>query len=95
MKFLRRILDRIHPSFGKGGKYERFYPVYEAADTFLYTPGSVTKGASHVRDGMDMKRIMIMVCISLIPCVFMALWNTGYQANVTIHNRKQAEKASR
>lgn len=92
MNFLRRILDRLHPSFSKGGKYERLYPVYEAADTFLYTPGSVTKGPSHVRDGMDMKRIMIMVCLSLIPCVFMAFWNTGYQANITIHNRRQAER---
>ena len=92
MKPLRRILDRIHPLFAKGGKYERLYPLYEAADTFLYTPGTVTPGASHVRDGMDMKRIMITVCIALIPCVFMALWNTGYQANVTVHNRRVAEQ---
>jgi Na+-transporting NADH:ubiquinone oxidoreductase subunit B len=92
MKPLRRILDRIHPLFAKGGKYERFYPLYEAADTFLYTPGTVTKHASHVRDGMDMKRIMIMVCIALIPCVYMAFWNTGYQANIVIHNRKLAEQ---
>ncbi len=92
MKPLRRILDRIHPWFAKGGKYERFYPLYEAADTFLYTPGTVTRGASHVRDGMDMKRIMITVCVALIPCVYMAFWNTGYQANVTIHNRRVAEQ---
>ncbi len=92
MKPLRRLLDRIHSSFAKGGKYERLYPVYEAMDTFLYTPGTVTKGPSHVRDGMDMKRIMIMVCIALIPCVLMAFWNTGYQANTTIHNRQMAQK---
>ena len=92
MNPLRRLLDRIHPAFAKGGKYERFYPLYEAMDTFLYTPGTVTTGASHVRDGMDMKRIMFTVCIALIPCVFMAFWNTGYQANITIHNRKVAER---
>ncbi|MCA9072180.1 MAG: RnfABCDGE type electron transport complex subunit D, partial [Planctomycetaceae bacterium] len=92
MKPLRRLLDKLHHSFAKGGKYERFYPLYEATDTFLYTPGTVTKTASHVRDGMDMKRIMITVCVALIPCVFMAFWNTGYQANLLIHNRKQAER---
>lgn len=92
MKPLRRLLDKLHHSFAKGGKYERFYPVYEAVDTFLYTPGSVTKTASHVRDGMDMKRVMIIVCVALLPCVFMAFWNTGYQANTVIHNRKQAQR---
>lgn len=92
MKPLRRLLDKLHHTFAKGGKYERFYPIYEATDTFLYTPGTVTKTASHVRDGMDMKRIMITVCVALLPCVFMAFWNTGYQANTVIHNRKQAER---
>jgi Na+-transporting NADH:ubiquinone oxidoreductase subunit B len=81
MKFLRNKLDQIEPLFHKGGKLERLYPVYEAIDTFLYTPGAVTKGASHVRDGMDMKRMMIFVVIALAPCIFMACWNTGYQAN--------------
>jgi Na+-transporting NADH:ubiquinone oxidoreductase subunit B len=92
MKFVRRYLDRIHPFFAKGGKYERFSPIYEAADRTLYTPGTVTKGPCHVRDGVDTKRIMLMVCLALVPCVFMALWNTGYQANITIHNRKQAQR---
>lgn len=92
MKSLRRYLDRIHPSFAKGGKYERFSSLYDAADSFLYTPGTVTKGPCHVRDGMNIKRIMLMVCIALVPCVFMALWNTGYQANITLHNRKQAQR---
>lgn len=82
MKFLRNKLDQIEPLFQKGGKLERLYPVYEAIDTFLYTPGAVTKGASHVRDGMDMKRMMIFVVIALAPCIFMACWNTGYQANL-------------
>jgi len=82
MKFLRNTLDQLEPLFHKGGKLERLYPVYEALDTFLYTPGIVTKGASHVRDGMDVKRMMIFVVIALTPCIFMACWNTGYQANV-------------
>ena len=86
MKFLRNTLDKLHPLFDKGGKLEKFYPLYEAGDTFLYTPGEVTKGSTHVRDALDLKRMMIMVVIALVPCVFMAMWNTGYQANVAIQS---------
>lgn len=81
MKPLRRLLDKLRPKFEKGGKHERLYPLYEAVDTFLYTPGEVTKRASHVRDSLDLKRMMTTVVVALIPCVVMALWNTGYQAN--------------
>ncbi|MCA9230929.1 MAG: NADH:ubiquinone reductase (Na(+)-transporting) subunit B [Planctomycetales bacterium] len=81
---LRNLLDRLHPAFGKGGKLERFYPLFEMADTFLYTPADVTKNASHVRDAMDLKRMMSLVVVALGPCFFMAMHNTGYQANLAI-----------
>lgn len=84
MKILRKSLDSLHPHFAKGGKLEKLYPLYEAIDTFLYSPGQVTQGATHVRDGMDLKRMMITVAISLVPCIFMAIYNTGYQANTAI-----------
>ena len=86
MKFLRNILDDLHPQFDKGGKLEKLYPLYEALDTFLYTPGEVTEGASHVRDGMDLKRMMVTVIVALVPCMFMAMYNTGYQANSAMAN---------
>ncbi|QDT16707.1 NADH:ubiquinone reductase (Na(+)-transporting) subunit B [Alienimonas californiensis] len=81
MKLLRSSLDKFAPLFEKGGKLEKMYPAYEAADTFLYTPGEVTEGPSHVRDGMDLKRMMTLVIVALIPAIFMACYNTGYQAN--------------
>ena len=81
---MRSLLDSIETHFKKGGKLARFYPLYEALDTFLYTPGKTTKAASHVRDGIDVKRIMITVALSLLPCVGMALYNTGYQSNLAI-----------
>ncbi len=84
MKFLRNALDKVHPLFDKGGKFEKLYPLYEAGDTFLFTPGTVTKGMTHIRDSLDLKRMMIMVVVALVPCVFMAMWNTGYQANLAI-----------
>lgn len=93
MKPLRAALDNLHPYFEKGAKLEKLYPLYELVDTFLYTPGEVTRGASHVRDGIDLKRIMITVGIALFPCVFMALYNTGFQANVAMAKLGLAEAA--
>ena len=84
MRLLRALLDSQAKHFKKGGKLEALYPLYEANDTFLYTPGEVTSGASHVRDGLDLKRMMVTVVLSLLGCVFMAMYNTGYQANLAI-----------
>ncbi len=81
---LRKLLDRLHPTFAQGGSLEKLFPLYEAIDTFLYTPSDTTRGASHVRDGMNLKRMMSIVVIALAPCFFMALQNTGYQANLAI-----------
>ena len=60
---LRGTLDRLAPQFEKGGRYERLYPLYEMIDTICYSPGLVTKTSSHVRDAVDMKRIMTTVWI--------------------------------
>jgi Na+-transporting NADH:ubiquinone oxidoreductase subunit B len=81
---LRDLLDSVEPHFTHGGKLERLFPLYELIDTFLYTPADVTKNAAHVRDNLDLKRMMIMVVVALLPCIVMALWNTGYQANMAI-----------
>jgi Na+-transporting NADH:ubiquinone oxidoreductase subunit B len=81
---LRAGLDRIAPTFQQGGRLAWFHPVYEMVDTILYTPGRATRTASHVRDGIDLKRMMTVVVIALIPCMLMALYNTGYQAQLAI-----------
>lgn len=93
MKFLRNLLDQAEPHFVGEGKLKRFFALYEVLDTFLYTPGEVTTGASHVRDGMDLKRMMITVAVALTPCIMMAMWNTGYQANLAMEAMGIAEKA--
>lgn len=84
MKALRRLLDRQEKLFRPGGKLARLYPFFEAGDTFLYTPGEVTKGASHVRDALDLKRMMSTVVVALAGCVAMAMYNTGLQAHLKI-----------
>lgn len=77
----RDFLDSIEPHFTKGGKLEKYYGLYEMVDTFMYTPPTVTRGATHVRDGNDLKRTMTFVVIATAFCILMAMYNTGYQAN--------------
>ncbi|MEI6354804.1 MAG: NADH:ubiquinone reductase (Na(+)-transporting) subunit B [Methylococcus sp.] len=84
MSSTRQFLDKLHPHFSKGGRLEKLYPVYEMVDTFLYSPSDVTSGATHVRDAVDLKRVMTYVWIAALPCMFMALLNTGYQANLAM-----------
>lgn len=79
MQFLRKLLDAQGRIFLKGGKLEKLYPLYEAGDTFLFTPGQTTKSATHVRDGLDLKRMMFIVVVALIPATLMAMYNTGLQ----------------
>ena len=78
---LRKFLDKIEHNFEQGGKYEKWYALYEAVDTFFYRPGSVTKSTAHVRDGIDLKRMMITVWLCTFPAMFFGMWNIGYQAN--------------
>ena len=89
MKALRKLLDSQAHLFEKGGKFEKFEAMYEAPDTLLFTPGHVTSGDVHVRDGLDLKRMMITVVAAMVPCVMMALYNTGYQANLAISQGAQ------
>jgi len=81
MKLLRSFLDSLHTQVRPGGKFARLFPLYEALDSFLFSPGAVTAGAPHVRDAMDLKRVMITVVVALLPCFIMAIWNTGFEAD--------------
>lgn len=80
MKSLREYIDHLEPHFEKGGKYEKWYALYEAATTIFYTPGHVTNNASHVRDNIDLKRIMIFVWACTFPAMFWGMYNVGYQS---------------
>jgi Na+-transporting NADH:ubiquinone oxidoreductase subunit B len=81
---IRSVLDNMEPHFHKGGKYENWYALYEAVDTIFYTPGKVTRAASHVRDAIDLKRMMILVWMCTFPAVFVGLYNVGFQANTAM-----------
>ncbi|EKO3653924.1 NADH:ubiquinone reductase (Na(+)-transporting) subunit B [Vibrio metschnikovii] len=77
---LKKFLEDIEPHFEPGGKHEKWFALYEAAATLFYTPGLVTKKSSHVRDSVDLKRIMIMVWFAVFPATFWGMYNAGGQA---------------
>ncbi|MEY8262824.1 MAG: RnfABCDGE type electron transport complex subunit D, partial [Bermanella sp.] len=78
---LKSYIESLEPHFTKGGRFEKWYPLYEAIDTGLYSPPSVTNNSAHVRDGIDLKRIMITVWLCAFPAMFFGMWNLGFQAN--------------
>ena len=79
MNVLRNLVDRIKPTFEKGGKLGFLHSTFDAFETFLFVPNTVTRHGSHVRDCVDLKRVMIMVVIALVPAMLFGIWNTGYQ----------------
>ena len=79
MNFIRKNLDKIKKPFEKGGKLEKFYPAFDAFETFLFVPNHTTISGSHIRDAVDLKRTMVTVIIALIPALLYGIYNTGYQ----------------
>ena len=78
---IRSYFNSIEPHFERGGKYEKYYPIFEMIETIFFTSNTVTKVAPHARSFVDMKRVITYVVISTIPCVLWALYNTGFQTN--------------
>ncbi len=81
---LRKLLDNIERHFQEGGRFQNYYALYELFDTFLYAPDSVTRSTAHVRDGVDLKRIMITVWLAAFPAMFYGMYNLGFQANLIL-----------
>ncbi len=81
---LRKFLDDMSPNFEKGGKYEKYYAIFEMVETFCYTPKTVTTVAPHARDYVDTKRIMTYVVLSTFPALLFGLYNTGLQTNLAL-----------
>ena len=78
MNSLRKFVDKIKPQFEKGGKFEKLQSTFEAFETFLFVPNTVTTKGAHIRDANDMKRTMIMVVLALVPSLLFGMWNIGF-----------------
>ena len=88
---IKKILNNAAPNFEPGGKYEKFYALFEAVDTIFQTPATVTTSTTHVRDVIDLKRIMIMVWLCTFPAELLGLYNVGLQANTAMASMGIAE----
>jgi Na+-transporting NADH:ubiquinone oxidoreductase subunit B len=88
---LRKFLDNLEHHFQEGGRFQNWYALYEVFDTFLYSPSSVTRSTAHVRDGIDLKRIMITVWLAAFPAMFYGMYNLGFQANDVLAAGAQVE----
>ena len=76
---LRQFVDKIKPNFEKGGKLHAFRSVFGGFETFLFVPNHTAKSGSNIHDCFDSKRMMIMVCLALVPALLFGMYNVGYQ----------------
>ena len=84
MKFLRNQLDKLKPTFSKGGKLSFLHSTFDGIETFLFVPNETTSKGAHIRDGIDLKRTMFTVVIALIPALLFGMWNIGFQYHKAI-----------
>ena len=82
MKAIRNIVDKIKPTFSKGGKLGFLHSTFDAFETFLFVPNTTTQHGAHVRDCNDIKRTMITVVVALIPALLFGCYNTGIQVGL-------------
>ncbi len=83
MKFILKLHDRMRHHFKEGARFHPVRHIFDAADTFAFTPAEQTHRGAHVRDAIDIKRVMITVIYALLPCFFFGVWNAGYQYNMS------------
>ncbi len=69
----------MDPKFEKGGKFWWLHSTIDAFESFLNVPGTVTEKGAHVRDAVDLKRIMIVALLAAVPAALFGMWNVGYQ----------------
>lgn len=79
MKFFKRIHDQLRPKFEEGGPWHVMYPLFEAMDTFVFNTDEQTESGPHIRDSVDLKRVMIIVVVALLPATIFGILNAGYQ----------------
>ena len=82
MKVLLNLVEKIKPSFSKGGKFAFLHSTFDAFETFLFVPNTVTRSGSHVRDCIDLKRVMSVVVLALLPSLAFGIWNVGEQHSI-------------
>ncbi|MDR1023590.1 MAG: NADH:ubiquinone reductase (Na(+)-transporting) subunit B [Prevotellaceae bacterium] len=86
MKAIRNLFDNIRPDFEKGGRLHFLHSTFEAFESLLFVPKTVTTGGCHVRDAIDLKRTMTVVITALMPALLFGIWNVGFQHYLSINH---------
>lgn len=73
------LLEKQKGVFGKDGKFEKYFPIYEMTETILFWTNTRTKSGPHIRDGLDTKRFMMTVVVALLPVTLFGMYNAGFQ----------------
>lgn len=81
---LRKLIQNIEPKFMDGGLFQKFYPIFEATESFLFSTSKKTTSGPHIRDSVDIKRVMILVVLALIPCYIFGAINIGVQSGIAL-----------
>jgi Na+-transporting NADH:ubiquinone oxidoreductase subunit B len=79
VKYLKKMVDTVAPTFGKGGRLGFLHSLFDAVETLLFLPDTVTKKGAHIRDAVDLKRALIVVVVALVPALLFGMYNTGLQ----------------
>jgi len=80
VNWLLKLLLKVRPNFEEGGRFRYFWAIYEATETILFSTDERTKSGPHIRDHLDIKRVMILVVVALLPCYVFGMFNVGYQS---------------
>lgn len=79
MKGLLNLVNKLKPTFSKGGKLGFLHSTFDAFETFLFVPDTVTKKGAHIRDSIDLKRVMSVAVFAVLPAAAFGIWNIGHQ----------------
>ena len=80
MKPLRKFLDGLKPSFTTGGSLEKYFPIYDVVENLFYSSDKRTFGSVHIRDSVDLQKVMVVVWMATFPAMFYGMYNLGYQS---------------
>ena len=93
MQFLRNLIEKQKTLYHEpGSKLHKVWPLFDAFETFLFAPDfRAGKERVHVRDYVDLKRVMNTVILAMLPCLLWAIWNAGAQHFAAIASKNVAQ----
>ncbi len=80
MKPLRKFFDNIKPKFMSGGSLEKYFPIYDVFENLFYSSDKRTFGSVHIRDSIDLQKVMVVVWMSTFPAMFYGMYNLGFHS---------------